>query len=338
MSRGIADSGSNYPESAKMTPAVRDMLFENIDEQAACLTDYDQKYQQMSRGKYQGQFRTVLLDDQVELYFETFNQTLDQWGASPSDRYAFIFFMDPKNYGHLGSQSFTGETVLFLPPGHSFDFRCMPQTSFCVVSIDHVAFEQLVHDSFKIGAALSKIREKRVIIQDQACLGLVRQVIAFIVHRVRFQHSRNFLESTLQGAKRSLCELLAGLVVHPETALLSRPQEIQSSDGLAHAIRDYIRDRRGVRIGPNELAQKFSISRRNLERIFQSKLGYSPAAYIQIVRLNEFRSALLRPENQDVTIGDVAANLGIWHLSRLAQNYRQQFGELPSDSRAPLIT
>ncbi|WP_375700011.1 hypothetical protein [Pseudophaeobacter sp. TrK17] len=54
--------------------------------------------------------------------------------------------------------------------------------------------------------------------------------------------------------------------------------------------------------------------------------------------MNEFRSALLRPENEKACIGDVAADFSIWHLSRLAQNYRHQFGELPSDSRKTLVT
>ncbi|WP_375700012.1 hypothetical protein [Pseudophaeobacter sp. TrK17] len=270
----VTESGLKYPESADVRFAIQDMQFENIDQQAACLTDHDQKYHQISRGKYQGQFRTVLLGEQVALYFETFNQTLDQWGASPSDRYGFIFFMDPTNFGHLGNNSFTGEDILFLPPGHSFDFRCTPQTRFCVVSIDHIAFEQLVHDGFEADTALTKLRHQTSIIRDPDCVCLLRQIITFIVRRLRLQQGNDLSAGTELGAKRSLCELLAGIVAHPQTAgSVSKLHKTETSVGLVRCIRDHIRNRRGIAVGPDQLAEEFSVSRRHLERIFRSKLG-----------------------------------------------------------------
>jgi AraC family ethanolamine operon transcriptional activator len=33
-----------------------------------------------------------------------------------------------------------------------------------------------------------------------------------------------------------------------------------------------------------------------------------------------------------VTIQDIASHWGFWHLSQFAQDYRQLFGELPSDT------
>lgn len=324
-----------YPNRALLDLGAQYMQFHNIDQQAACLTDYDQKYQQISRGKYRGQFRTVLLDDEVGLYFETFNQTLDQWGATPPDRYGFIFFMDPTNFGHLGGNEFCGEDILFLPPGHSFDFRAPPQTSFCVVSIDHFAFELVLQGCFEAEKKMAKAYGETSVIRDQDCLKLLRQIAIFLVRRIEQQRSEGSAGGMLSGAKRSLCELLGGLVVnHHAASTPARTDVAQVNEALARRIRDFIRDRRGIGLVPSQLAQEFAISRRHLDQVFHTWLGNSPAEYIQIVKLNEFRSALLISENRDRTIGDIAADFEIWHLSRLAQIFRRHFGELPSDSRA----
>jgi AraC family transcriptional regulator, ethanolamine operon transcriptional activator len=40
----------------------------------------------------------------------------------------------------------------------------------------------------------------------------------------------------------------------------------------------------------------------------------------------------LRQAAPGVTIQDIASHWGFWHLSQFAQDYRQLFGELPSDT------
>ncbi len=323
-----------YPDCAKRRVATCDVRFENIDQQAACLSGYDQKYQQVSCGKYHGWFRTVLLDDDVGLYFESFNQALDQWGASPLDRYGFIFFMDAGNCAHLGMRVFRGDDILFLPPGNAFDFRSPPRTSFCVVSIDRLVFETILRGSLGPDEASALSRNDTRVIRDEDCAGLLRQLVTFLVRRTGQQDAEGIAAGTLNGAKRSLLELTGGIVSSSFNADSGHPAEdSHSSEDLARRMRDFIRDRRGIGFGPAQLAEEFAISRRRLEQLFQTCFGKSPGEYIQTVKLNEFRSALLSQQNQSRSIGDVAASFEIWHLSRLAQTYRRHFGELPSEAR-----
>ena len=71
------------------------MKFDNIKEQAAFLNGYDQKYLQISAGKFQGQSHNALLDNDVGLYIETFNQTLGQRAASPQVKPSTLKRGDP---------------------------------------------------------------------------------------------------------------------------------------------------------------------------------------------------------------------------------------------------
>ncbi len=83
-----------------------------------------------------------------------------------------------------------------------------------------------------------------------------------------------------------------------------------------------------------EVATHLGISRRHLQTCFNRSVGLSATEFVRAERLNRVRQALCdaRREGRVVSIGDVAAAWGFWHLSRFAADYRDMFGELPSET------
>lgn len=87
----------------------------------------------------------------------------------------------------------------------------------------------------------------------------------------------------------------------------------------------------------SEVASHLGVSRRYLQTCFNRSVGLPAKEFVRAERLNRVRSALCeaRRENRVVSIGDVAALWGFWHLSRFAGDYRDMFGELPSETLHP---
>lgn len=83
----------------------------------------------------------------------------------------------------------------------------------------------------------------------------------------------------------------------------------------------------------SELCAAIGTSRRTLETIFIEQLDVTPYQYVRALRLNAIHRELALEENRDVSIGDIAARWGIWHLSRFAADYHRLFGKLPSQER-----
>ena len=81
---------------------------------------------------------------------------------------------------------------------------------------------------------------------------------------------------------------------------------------------------------PEVLARVACVSVRSLHAAFQEELGESPMAYVRRVRLGKVRADLLRADPRSTRVTDVALSWGFFHQSRFAQQYREQFGELPS--------
>ena len=82
-----------------------------------------------------------------------------------------------------------------------------------------------------------------------------------------------------------------------------------------------------------ELCAQLRVSRRMLQYCFQEFYGMTPVAYLRAIRLNGVRRALREGARvKAVSVQDVAAAWGFWHLSQFSADYRKLFGERPSDT------
>ena len=81
----------------------------------------------------------------------------------------------------------------------------------------------------------------------------------------------------------------------------------------------------------NSLCELTGASWSTLERAFKEEFGVGPKAYLKIRRLTAVRSELIQADT-NTRIHKVANRWGFWHMGSFAADYREQFGELPSDT------
>jgi AraC-like DNA-binding protein len=116
---------------------------------------------------------------------------------------------------------------------------------------------------------------------------------------------------------------------HPYSAVLADPIQVRRVGRLAPVLQ-YIEANAASELTPEILARTTGVSVRSLHAAFQEQLGESPMAYVRRIRLGRVRAELLRSDPSTVRVTDVAMRWGFAHLSRFAEQYREQFGELPS--------
>ncbi|NEW26619.1 AraC family transcriptional regulator [Nocardia cyriacigeorgica] len=98
-------------------------------------------------------------------------------------------------------------------------------------------------------------------------------------------------------------------------------------------IRDaiaYIHAHPDADISTAELAARAGVSARALQLGFRDAVGMSPSAYVRSVRLDRVRDEL--SSGRISSVSDAAMRWGFFHLGRFAQQYRERFGELPSET------
>ena len=82
-----------------------------------------------------------------------------------------------------------------------------------------------------------------------------------------------------------------------------------------------------------ELAAATGVGARNLYRIFRQSRGYTPTAFAKLVRLRRAR-AILADADPTTSVSGTAFKCGFANLGHFARDYRQAFGELPSETLA----
>jgi len=80
-----------------------------------------------------------------------------------------------------------------------------------------------------------------------------------------------------------------------------------------------------------ELCRRAGASERSLQHAFQRVYNQAPTAYYRRLRIDGFRRALMA-QGGHMPIHQLAAQFGFNHAATLVRVYRQEFGELPSDT------
>jgi AraC family ethanolamine operon transcriptional activator len=100
---------------------------------------------------------------------------------------------------------------------------------------------------------------------------------------------------------------------------------------IVREVRRYLLQNHDEAVTIVDLCQRFEISRRTLQYAFQHVMGMNPNAYLRAIRLNGVRRCLRDPHSNVTSVQQAAADWGFWHLSQFARDYRDLFGELPSE-------
>lgn len=95
-------------------------------------------------------------------------------------------------------------------------------------------------------------------------------------------------------------------------------------------VKDYIDEHANEAISLATLAQEVGVSLRGLYLGFHQHCGISPMQYLKKVRLEKVHEALRQKNSGSVT--EIALAWGFMHLGRFSIEYKQRYGESPSET------
>lgn len=82
----------------------------------------------------------------------------------------------------------------------------------------------------------------------------------------------------------------------------------------------------------HELCIQLHVSERSLRYIFHEFFGMSPMTYLKTQRLQHAHRHLQESSSAQTTVTDVAIQWGFWHMGQFAKDYKDMFGERPSET------
>ena len=215
-----------------------------------------------------------------------------------------------------------------VPPGESITIVFEPGYEQLILRINTAALEKTL--TTLLGAkpvGVLKFDPIAATLQPNALV--LRDLVMFLA---------NQLSSTAAELPRAvLLELEQALIVSFLSAHRHNFSELLEGTGKEVAPRivrlaeEYIESSWDRAITIEELASQTNASIRALYAAFKKSRGYSPMTFAKMVRLRRARQMLLEPD-QRTSVSVVAFKCGFGNLGHFARDFRETFGELPSET------
>ena len=312
----------------------KQLFLGDVNQHANGITSQNLDYIQLSSGFYEGQLATLLTSPNLSIYYKRFNQTLDQTGRCPPDKYQLVFRLSGDT-ANMSGRAFEEESFILAKPGAELESFVKSNSESVIM---FMCAKQLNSIFLSMGLTQSQLNNAPNLsifnnnLQYSILLQLIQQGVTFY----KRDPSELIHSKLLDSYCHSIMHLLASYLLQNWTEENDSP--VEQKELLLRRAKNLIRSRKGINVAPNQLAQGVGVSRRKLEYLFRDKFDVSPGEYIRIVKLNELRRRLSSSKLSHHSIGDIAGSMEIWHLGRLSKYYREQFGELPSSTRERLTT
>lgn len=118
----------------------------------------------------------------------------------------------------------------------------------------------------------------------------------------------------------------------PGEVTRARGRPARSKGEIMASVHEWLEEHRGPEPRLRDLVRVAGVSARTLHTAFQEQAGVSPKRFVRLRLLNAVRRELRRAARDGDRVTDVFTRYGIWNWGRLSGEYRELFGEYPSDT------
>lgn len=130
----------------------------------------------------------------------------------------------------------------------------------------------------------------------------------------------------------TLLSLLADTIAGCKGAAVERSPSLNRRIEAVRVCEAYMREHLDKTVTLMDLSETSGLRLRSLINAFQAVTGLSPMAYFKRQRLSGVRQALQRRDAVRTRVIDVATAWGFWHMGHFTADYREMFGEVPSET------
>lgn len=321
--------------AATCAPVWRTHRSHDVDEHVDRIGSWDLRYDQLGAGRFRAQFFDLHLSG-VQIFSESTGQAVRQRGGLGEGRLGMAFMRRGRNEGACNGQPFTRGALLAWHDAE-LDLRTPDACELAGVVLTPHAWSE---DTAATLPALSHPLSP----DAPATRRLHRLVLdSLTVARRLTRHAASSSPAAaalpdpvaLQQWRADVVD--ACLAAVQQVPGVGDPQRAQRRSQLVEraCARMLTQVERQESVSQTALCQALGTSQRALAYAFQEVLGLSPLAWLRVIRLNAVRRDLRRLARQTVptdSIYDVATRHGFWHFGRFSVEYRQHFGERPTDT------
>lgn len=318
----MLNSGTDAPNQGS---GVRISEAYDADLHAGNLTNWQQEYDQTSRGGFYGRIVELPFDG-LQVFCEHTSQALQQKCVVWPDSVWLGIPLADQEESRINGLTIRPDTIMCRPGDYDFQLSTPQNYDLYGLVVDKVTLTDMasIHD---VDINWKELTEYGRLGVPDKTLAEVRFLLA------RLLSVQN--KETPPRLQQDIVMMALLEVLKVETPKPAKTQSYVHRKKVVDCARQFLDHHLDEPVTVTQLCEMTNVSRRTLQYSFESILGISPIQYLRISRLNGVRRSLVQAQHGQA-VSDIAAQWGFWHLSQFAKDYKQLFGETPSKTLAGL--
>ncbi|MDN7179401.1 helix-turn-helix domain-containing protein [Caballeronia sp. SEWSISQ10-4 2] len=303
-------------------------MLADVHDHSSAVSGWEQVYRQITPGRFQS---TLVQASSSDFHFfrESTNRRVAQQGIAPTGQSSIAVPLYAPLVGTFQGQRLDGYALLLLGAGEEFRFHTPESTHFTGISVPTDAMDELV--SVVVGESCARQMKQNVLrLGDEQGVMLRERLAPFLDAAERnagaFAHP-----SAAKGFRDELISVLFSLL-ESATGEPRRDLTHATYSDIVRRCERIVQENTEQPITVLDLCRALRCSRRTLQTSFQRIANVTPVEYLRSIRLNAVHRLLRSTSANDLLVGDAAARWGFTHLGYFAREYRDLFGELPSQT------
>ena len=300
----------------------------DVHHQSTLLHTWQQDYFQLNAGAFCGSLRSFQLGA-TRLFSERMNRSVYQNGALPRERLAFGLPAEAEGPLRIcGAEGSRNDLIVFSGEA-GFEFLSPDQFQFLGIEVDLLGSEDPIFSALAQALHYRLTSDSRAIALSPGRRDKLARFLLDVLRGEALDQGQREVPGSLDNFNRGLLGWILDMLSPQgeESPCPGRERNIPRHWDVVAAIRELVVNAPCCPVSVAELVLELGLSRRTLQNACQEALGLSPVQYLRALRLNEARRNL----GSDTNVTRVATQFGFWHLGHFSRDFRQMFGDLPSE-------
>lgn len=300
----------------------------DVHDHSLAVSGWEQVYRQMTPGRFQS---TLVQASSTDFHFfrETTNRRVAQHGVSPAGLASIAVPLYAPLVGTFQGQRVDGYALLLLGAGEEFRFYTPESMHYAGISVCADMMDELL--SFAVGEHASRQAKRGVLALDDTQGAMLRERLAPFLDSAESNAAAFAHPGATKVFRDEMVSVLIGLI---ESASQVPPRDLTHTtySDIVRRCERILQENAEQPITVLDLCRALRCSRRTLQTGFQRVANVTPVEYLRSIRLNAVHRLLRMTSAEQLLIGDAACRWGFTHLGYFAREYRDLFGELPSQT------
>ncbi|WP_055047839.1 helix-turn-helix domain-containing protein [Devosia sp. A16] len=296
----------------------------DASEQEVALRGWEQRYRQMSRGRFEGATASVDFG-RVSIGEERLNVEVAQTSSPPPGK--LVLILHPRVVARRLNGQAQAAQLFFHRGGNVLDItNASGDSRACYLIVDEALFPDL---DFRQVEPISAVKGYG---GADELTDWAQSVLASAPTTMR--QSPGAMEQVLPGMIADRVWDVCSRMLAAESG--KRPRETYAY-ALFKRARARVMDDPDQVLGVSDLAAYLNVPEHVLRGAFLDATGITPRAWLRIFRLDRARRAILQSDRSSKTVAQVAMEAGFFHLGRFSAYYAQLFHETPFETLRGLV-